>query len=81
MEVNVDVREDVINRLRRIEGQVRGVQGLIQNGASCKKVASQVKAARTALDAVGKLILACYLAESLKCNASEREAIEMIVKF
>jgi len=54
---------------------------MIEGGMSCKKVASQVKAARTALDAVGKLILACYLAESLKCNSSEREAIDMIVKF
>jgi CsoR family transcriptional regulator, copper-sensing transcriptional repressor len=81
MEVSADVREEVIHRLRRIEGQVRGVQGMIEGGMSCKKVASQVKAARTALDAVGKLILACYLAESLKCNSSEREAIDMIVKF
>lgn len=81
MEVGPDVREDAINRLRRIEGQVRGIQGLIEHGASCKKVASQVKAARTALDAVGKLILACHLAETLRCNSSEREAIEMIVKF
>lgn len=75
-------REDVINRLKRIEGQVRGIQRLVDQGASCKKVASQVKAARTALDAVGKLILACFLAESMKSGESaEREAIDLIVKF
>jgi DNA-binding FrmR family transcriptional regulator len=82
MQVSTDVREEALNRLRRIEGQVRGIHRLVESGASCKKVASQVKAARTALDAVGKLILACYLAESLKCDSADtREAIQMIVKF
>ena len=82
MEVDSRQREDVINRLKRVEGQVRGIQRLVDQGATCKKIASQVKAARTALDAVGKLILACYLAESLKTGGTaEREAIDLIVKF
>jgi DNA-binding FrmR family transcriptional regulator len=82
MQISSGEREDVINRLKRIEGQVRGIQRLVYQGASCKKVASQVKAARTALDAVGKLILACFLAESMKSGeTAEREAIELIVKF
>ena len=82
MEVDSRQREDVINRLKRVEGQVRGIQRLVDQGATCKKIASQVKAARTALDAVGKLILACYLAESLKSGGTaEREAIDLIVKF
>jgi len=82
MEVREEIREEVINRLKRIEGQVRGVQRLVDQQASCKKVAAQVKAARTALDAVGKLILACYLSESLQhSKQDEREAIDLIVRF
>jgi len=77
-----DVRDEVVNRLKRVEGQVRGLQRLIEQGAPCRKIVSQVKAARTALDAAGKLVLACYLAESLGKDAvTEREAINMIVKF
>lgn len=77
-----DVREDVMNRLKRVEGQVRGVQRLLSQGSDCKRLVSQVKAARTALDAAGKLVLACYLAESIGKDAvSEREAIDLIVKF
>lgn len=77
-----DLREEVLNRLRRIEGQIRGIQRLVEQGAHCRKVAAQVKAARTALDAAGKLVLACHLADSLNAkDLSEREAIEMIVKF
>lgn len=82
MELRENIREEVLNRLRRIEGQVRGIQRLIEQGSECQKVASQMKAARTALDAAGKLVLACYLADSLSCEElSEREAIEMIMKF
>lgn len=77
-----DLREEVLNRLRRIEGQIRGIQRLVEQGAHCRKVAAQVKAARTALDAAGKLVLACHLADSLNASdLSEREAIDMIVKF
>ena len=82
MEIREEIRDEVINRLKRIEGQVRGVQRLVDQKSSCKKIASQVKAARTALDAVGKLILACYLSESLQdSTSSEREAIDLIVRF
>ena len=77
-----EIRDEVVNRLKRIEGQVRGIQRLVSQGAACRKIASQVKAARTALDAAGKLILACYLAESLGKDAvSEREAMDLIVRF
>ncbi|MCH7472732.1 metal-sensitive transcriptional regulator [bacterium] len=74
--------EDVLNRFRRVEGQIRGIQRLLEQGASCGKVIVQIKAARTALDAAGKLVLACYLAECLKGDeAAEDEALEMLVKF
>lgn len=82
MQIKAEMREEVLNRLRRIEGQVRGIQRLVEQSAECKKVAGQVKAARTALDAAGKLILACYLTESIASEQiSERDAIDMIVKF
>ena len=82
MGFQTDLREEVLNRLRRIEGQVRGVQRLVEEGEHCRKVASQVKAARTALDAAGKLVLACYLVDSLmNQELTEREAIDLIVKF
>ena len=82
MESHAKLREEVLNRLRRIEGQVRGVHRLVEQDADCKKIVSQVKAARTALDAAGKLVLACYLAESLHGDeVTEREAIDLIIKF
>lgn len=76
------LRSEVINRLRRVEGQIRGIQKLVEESAECRKVASQIKAARTALDATGKLVLACYLAESLNgTTALEEEALDLLIKF
>ena len=82
MPLHENLKEDVTNRLRRIEGQIRGIQRLVDQDAHCRKVAAQIKAARTALDAAGKLVLACYLADSISCeDLNEREAIDMIIKF
>ena len=82
MSIHNEIKDEVVNRLKRVEGQVRGIQRLVEQGAECRKVAMQVKAARTALDAAGKLVLACYLTDSLISEQiSERDAIEMIVKF
>lgn len=82
MPLHENLKEEVTNRLRRIEGQVRGIQRLVDQGAHCRKVAAQIKAARTALDAAGKLVLACYLADSINSDdMNENEAIDMIIKF
>jgi CsoR family transcriptional regulator, copper-sensing transcriptional repressor len=76
------LREDVINRLKRVEGQIRGIQKLVAEESSCGQIATQIKAARTALDAAGKLVLACYLAESMSgTEANQDEAIDMLMKF
>jgi DNA-binding FrmR family transcriptional regulator len=51
------VTKDVHVRLRHIEGQVRGLQRLIDEGAECQEVVTQLAAVRGALDRVGfKLI-------------------------
>lgn len=53
------VTKDVHVRLRRIEGQVRGLQRLIDDGAECQEIVTQLAAVRGALDRVGfKLISA-----------------------
>lgn len=44
-----DVSDEVLNRLRRAEGQLRGVQRLIEEGADCKKVMTQLHAAESAV--------------------------------
>lgn len=45
-----DRRAELLHRLRRAEGQVRGLQKLLLDGADCAKIAQQLLATRHALD-------------------------------
>ena len=47
-----DNREAVLMRLRRIEGQVRGIQGMVENDRYCIDVLTQISAIQAALDKV-----------------------------
>ncbi len=50
-------------RLRRVEGQLRGIQKLIDEGADCEKVAQQLAAARKALDKTFFALVGCVIAQ------------------
>ena len=45
-------KQPLLNRLRRIEGQVRGVQGMVEDDRYCIDVLTQISAVRAALDKV-----------------------------
>jgi len=59
-------KRSMITRLRRIEGQLRGIQGMIEADAGCEAVAQQVAAARRALDRAFYEILACTMESELE---------------
>ena len=50
-------RGDLLNRLRRIEGQVRGIARLVEDEAYCLDILQQVEAMTAAADSVGLLLL------------------------
>jgi DNA-binding FrmR family transcriptional regulator len=64
--MSTDTRSDVLNRLKRIEGQIRGLQRLIEEGKDCTEVVHQLAAARKALDKVGFLILSYRMQECIE---------------
>ena len=45
-------RDDYVKRLRRIEGQVRGLQGMVESDTYCIDVLTQISAAQAALDKI-----------------------------
>jgi DNA-binding FrmR family transcriptional regulator len=51
------VKSNLISRLNRIEGQVRGVRGLIEKDTYCDDVLNQIASIQSALNGVGKLLL------------------------
>ena len=51
----------LINRLKRIEGQVRGIEKMIENGRNCESIITQLGAIRSAIEGVGALLLRNYM--------------------
>ena len=58
----IDGKEDLLRRLRRIEGQVRGLQRMVESETYCIDVLTQVSAATKALQAVALELLGDHLA-------------------
>lgn len=54
-------KRSMITRLRRVEGQIRGIQGMIEADAGCEAVAQQLAAARRALDRAFYEMVACSM--------------------
>jgi hypothetical protein len=61
MEIPEDVVEDLRTRLRRVEGQVRGVEAMLAEGRECRDVVTQLSAATKALEQVGFRLVASGL--------------------
>ena len=51
----------LINRLNRIEGQIRGIRGMVERSAYCPDILAQVAAANAALNAFSKELLAAHI--------------------
>ena len=53
--------KDLLNRLSRIEGQVRGVRGMVEKNAYCTDILTQVAAINAALNSFNKVLLANHI--------------------
>ncbi|MEN9803050.1 MAG: hypothetical protein RLZ37_2175 [Actinomycetota bacterium] len=84
MKLPEDITEDLTKRLRRIEGQVRGIQQMLAENRECRDVVAQVSAASKALDQVGFKLLATGLSHCLsnpkqaKANGFDLEEVEKL---
>ena len=54
-------QDALLKRLTRIEGQIRGIQNMLQDDCKCENVITQLLAARSAIDGVASLILRNYM--------------------
>ena len=54
-------RKDMINRLSRIEGQIRGIKGMVEKDCYCPDIITQVAAANAALNSFNKVLLAQHI--------------------
>ena len=65
VELNPAEMGDVVNRLRRAQGQIGGVLRMIEEGRDCKDIVTQLAAANRALDRAGFAIIATSLKQCL----------------
>lgn len=71
-----DVNDDVTKRLRRVEGQVRGLQRMVDEGAACKDIVTQLAAVSGAIDRVGFKLMAAAL--SCPDGQADRDELERL---
>lgn len=92
MEENQITRDDLLNRLKKIEGQVKGIHKMIEEDKCCTDVMMQVSAIRCAINKVGGLMIEKYVMEcmqnGLKASLEKSEiddnvknVIDTIVKY
>jgi DNA-binding FrmR family transcriptional regulator len=74
VELSEDTLDDLIRRLRRVEGQVRGVQQMLTDRRDCRDVVTQLSAANKALEQAGFVLVAAGLTWCLE--DPERSAAE-----
>ena len=58
-------RTDLLNRLKRAEGQLRGIQRMIEEGQPCLDIAGQMAAVRKALDSTYVRMTVCFRQQEL----------------
>lgn len=69
-ELKKQMQRDIQSRLKKIEGQIRGLQGMIEADKECEQILTQARAAHAALKAVCNLILKVYL---IRCYGESAE--------
>ena len=75
---SVEVRERLINRLRRIEGQVRGIQNMIGQERDCTDIIQQLSAVRSAVEQAGLEVMRVYASQCLADPNSELSDTELL---
>ncbi len=75
------LKKGLITRLNRVEGQVRGIKGMIEKDAYCDDVFHQIAAAQSALNSVSKLVLENHIKGCLvkKIRAGEDEIVDELL--
>lgn len=82
--VNKTLEEDIATRLRRIEGQVRGVQKMLEESRDCEDMLTQTMAIRSAVDQVGARLMEYHLdrclLEGFDCEPERMESLRSALK-
>ena len=81
MKMSADAKADLGKRLKRLEGQVRGVQKMLDEDRDCQEIVQQLAAVRSAAHQASLLLVRSYAAECLLDGprSSAQQAINELV--
>lgn len=79
-------REELVVRLKRAEGQLRGVQRMLDEGAECRDVLTQLSAVKAAIDQVGLHLISdrlrsCVAGGGTDCAGQFEETVATFMRF
>ncbi|WP_419892545.1 metal-sensitive transcriptional regulator [Paenibacillus xylanexedens] len=76
-----EMKGNLVSRLNRVEGQIRGIKGLIEKDTYCDDVLTQIAAAQSALNSVGKLLLEGHMKSCIveRIQAGEHEVVDELL--
>lgn len=77
-------KDDLLDRLKKVEGQIRGIHRMIEDERKCSDIMAQMAAVMSALDKVGFMIVSRSLKEcieeSLKSGVDHSEALDDAIR-
>lgn len=77
-----EVKTNLVHRLNRIEGQIRGIKGMVERDVYCDDIITQLSATQSALNSVANVLLDGHLKGCVKDRLAEgdEEVLDELVK-
>ncbi len=81
-EESMRVQKSMIDRLSRVEGQIRGIKTMIEKGTYCDEVINQIEASRSALSSIAVILLESHFKNCIVKQVKEGDdmAVEDLLK-
>lgn len=79
---SIKAQKSIIDRLSRIEGQIRGIKNMIENETYCDDVINQLEAARSGLHSIEILLLESHMKHCIveQLQAGDTEVVDEVLK-
>ena len=71
--VTMEYNKDLGLRLKKVEGQIRGVEKMLEESRNCVEIIQQLQAAQSAISSTNQLIIRQYLSQCLRDNGVNKD--------
>ena len=72
--------EEILSRLKKVEGQIRGIQRMVSEGAYCTDILTQISAVVSGMEKVGLRVLREHMTGTLQTKGQTDEKVDEVVK-